>query len=101
MDEDYSKKPQKNPVYPNLHLNTKEVPEIKDWETGKTYTLLITVKQLTKNETHESASWSGKGSSTAGFKIVKVKAANEGTQIKDMPLNKAKKALAAQKRKDY
>lgn len=102
MVEDYPTVSKTKKVhYPELHINMKDLPEIKNWETGKTYTLTITVKQLTKNETHASASYSGKGSASAGFEILDIKAANPGKQIKDLPLNQAKKALASQKRKDY
>ena len=36
--------------YPTVHFNSKELPEIKDWEVGKTYELKLKVKQKSMRE---------------------------------------------------
>lgn len=36
--------------YPHLDLSSDEIPEIKKWEVGKTYKLVLEVKQTSKRE---------------------------------------------------
>lgn len=31
---------------PNLYLNSKQIPEIKDWEVGKSYKIVLEVKEV-------------------------------------------------------
>lgn len=42
--------PSKEKWYPSIHLSSKELPELKKWEVGKTYTLILEVKQKSKTE---------------------------------------------------
>ena len=51
--------------YPSIHLTSKDLPEIKEWEVGKTYHLVLEVKE--KSKTEETP-----GSISASFDIVKI-----------------------------
>lgn len=58
---------------PTLYLTDKDLPELKDWETGKTYKLDITVKQVSKSERD-----TGNGKEMTGtFDITDVKVDND------------------------
>lgn len=46
---------------PSFHVSSNQMPEIKKWEVGKKYKLLVEVEQKSKNETEENVS--------AGFDI--------------------------------
>ncbi len=35
---------------PTVHLNDTQVPEIKDWDVGETYQIVMDVKQTSKSE---------------------------------------------------
>lgn len=35
---------------PTLYLDSKQVPEIKDWEVGETYHVILELRQTSKNE---------------------------------------------------
>ena len=35
---------------PNLHLSDKDLPESKEWETGKSYTVKATIKKVGHSE---------------------------------------------------
>jgi len=39
--------------YPYLNLDSDEVPEVKDWEVGKTYQIVLEVKQTSKSQNKE------------------------------------------------
>lgn len=39
---------------PNFYINAGQMPEIKDWEVGKKYKLVIEVEQKSKNEREDS-----------------------------------------------
>lgn len=36
--------------FPSIHLNQKQLPEIKDWEVGKNYEIALKVRQTSKRE---------------------------------------------------
>lgn len=36
--------------YPHLDLSSDEIPQIKDWEVGKSYKIVLEVKQTSKRE---------------------------------------------------
>lgn len=42
------------PQYPTLYLSSKDLPEIKNWKVGKTYKLIIQVKQTSMREDIEN-----------------------------------------------
>lgn len=71
---------------PTINLSDKDLPEIKDWEVGKTYHLMMVVEQtsLRKNEFLESDK-----EFHASFNIKSVKAVNPD-KIKELT-NKFKK----------
>lgn len=54
---------------PTIHLSVEELPEIKNWETGKEYQLKLKVKQVGKNE-HEHK---GKTTISGSFEVLKAK----------------------------
>lgn len=39
--------------YPNLILRSDKIPEIKNWETGKKYTLKIVIEQKRSGESYD------------------------------------------------
>jgi len=39
---------------PSFYMSAEQMPEIKDWEVGKKYQLIIEVEQISKNE-HENS----------------------------------------------
>jgi|SRR3990167_2890314 len=56
---------------PSFSINAKQMPEIKDWEVGKKYRLVIEVEQKSKNEREDSLD--------ASFEIVAYKHLKEKT----------------------
>ncbi len=36
--------------YPFIHLSSKELPELKKWEVGKTYKIILEIKQKSMSE---------------------------------------------------
>lgn len=58
---------------PRIHLDSKVLPEIKNWSTGKEYTITLKVKMVSKNEGDE---WGENESDRvrAGFKIKSARA---------------------------
>lgn len=65
--------------YPNLTVSADELPAIKDWKVGQTYTVKVSVKMLTYNDTHKTVTYSGEGGAKAGFKILNVESADDKT----------------------
>lgn len=59
------------PYSPSINFDDKQVPEIKDWQVGETYTLILEIKQTSKNENKD-------GSVNAGFDILAYKELNDG-----------------------
>lgn len=52
-----------------LHLSSKDLPEIKKWEVGETYTIALKVKQVGLNlDTYDD-----KKMTTARFEIISAK----------------------------
>ena len=43
-----SESPSREKWYPSLHLTSEDLSEIKNWEVGKTYKLVLEVKQTSK-----------------------------------------------------
>ena len=39
---------------PSFYVSASQMPEIKDWEVGKKYRLMIEVEQKSKNESEDS-----------------------------------------------
>lgn len=52
--------------FSDIYLNAKDHPIIKEWEVGKTYKVMVEMKQLNKNESQKGMS--------AGMKIMSIKA---------------------------
>lgn len=55
---------------PDMNMDSVKMPVMKDMEVGKTYTVKMKMKMLSKSETHPSASWSGDGKLSGGFKMM-------------------------------
>lgn len=51
--------------YPMFHIDIKHLPEAKKWEIGKTYKILLEVKQ----KSIEVSKYEGKEHGSAGFDI--------------------------------
>ena len=55
---------------PTLHLTGKQVPEIKDWDVGEEYEMVVRVKQTSKSENKD-------GMVDASFEVTAYKAMDE------------------------
>ena len=44
------------PYYPSFHISSKELPEIKNWEVGRKYRILLETRQVGKREDEEGIS---------------------------------------------
>ena len=62
---------------PSLHFNEKQVSEVKDWQVGEDYTLMIEVTMTSKNENE-------KGGVSAYFDILSYKEVNDKEMIDNM-----------------
>src|SRR3990167_2170356 len=56
---------------PSFYVDAEQMSEIKDWEVGKKYRLVVEVEQKTKNESEDSVS--------ASFEIIAYKHMKEKT----------------------
>lgn len=41
------------PYFPGVNFDTKQIPEIKEWEVGETYQIVLEIKQTSKSEDKE------------------------------------------------
>lgn len=55
-------------VAPRIHLTAKDLPSIKNWKVGGTYTVTMKLKQTSMQE----GGWDGKQPMSADFKVVSV-----------------------------
>lgn len=56
-----------DPMFPpSLHFSGKQVPEIKKWEVGEKYRMIVEVEQTSKNENKD-------GTVSASFDVVAYK----------------------------
>ena len=51
---------------PYLGIESKQVPEVKDWEVGETYRLVVDLKQTSKSEDRD-------GRVSGGFELIAYK----------------------------
>lgn len=58
---------------PRLTVNVKQLPDIKDWEVGKTYTLEIKGKMISKSQ----GGWDGSQPLEATFEVAGAKTDDE------------------------
>lgn len=68
------------PYSPSVNFDTKQIPEIKDWEVGETYQVVFEIKQMNKSENKD-------GMVNAGFDILGYKILGEDmsdTDIEEM-----------------
>ena len=80
--ESYGDLKEKNRKYlPTLYLDEKQVPDIKDWEVGGEYDIVIRVKQTSKNENHLEDE---ENNLNAGFNIVAYKVLDKDLDDEDM-----------------
>ena len=42
--------PEGDEYYPHLDLSSDEIPEVKSWKVGKTYKIMLEVKQVSMRE---------------------------------------------------
>ncbi len=64
------KDPDKIKHYPDFHIDLSHLPEAKDWEIGKEYTVALKLKMGSMNIRNEKE---GRGTGSAGFDIVGIK----------------------------
>lgn len=48
--ESYNDYPLEHAYFPYLTLNSKQISELKDWEVGETYQIILEIKQKSKSE---------------------------------------------------
>jgi hypothetical protein len=53
---------------PRIHLTVDDLPDIKNWDVGETYTVSMKLKQTSLQE----GGWDGKQPLSADFRIVSV-----------------------------
>lgn len=83
---------------PTLHLDETDLPEIRDWKVGETYTVVLKVKQtgLHKGDMMDG----GKGKFSADFKVESVSVEGEDSpkedagESKDVETSESDKAKA-------
>ena len=46
----------KRKYYPSFHISSKELPEVKNWDVGKKYQILLEARQTGKREDEEGIS---------------------------------------------
>lgn len=66
---------------PNFRANEKQIPEVKKWETGKNYRLIIDIKQTGKHEEREEPVRAE--FDIVGYKVVSNKTVNDEIIKKD------------------
>jgi hypothetical protein len=57
--------PSKEKYYPSIHLSSKDLKEIKNWEVGKTYKVILEIKQKSMSEDADKTI-------SASFDIIKI-----------------------------
>ena len=65
---------------PSMHVSADDLPEIKDWDVGKTYRMEITARQTSKDEYKPN----GKVELSAGFEITKIKPIGEQSKMEKL-----------------
>lgn len=72
---------QKLPYFlPSVHLSSKQMPEIRNWEVGKNYKLVIEVNMRSKNEDERD----GKTNASGSLEIVGYKVLGKAKDIDEM-----------------
>ena len=66
--------------YPTIYFNSKDLPELKDWEVGKTYEMKIRIKQISMLEEKEHISGS--------FNIIGIEVLNKGLNSEQKRIKK-------------
>lgn len=76
---EFMKMEDKLPYYlPSFGLSSKQMPEIRDWEVGKNYKLVIEVNMRSKNEDEREGKTNASGSlELVAYKILKSKSVDE------------------------
>lgn len=68
--------------YPMFHISLEHLPEAKQWEIGKTYKILLEVKQ----KSIEVSKYEGKEHGSAGFDITGIEVQKEKkSDYKELP----------------
>lgn len=74
---------------PTVHFNDSQVPEIKDWSVGKTYQVVLEIKQTSMNQNKDK-------SVDANFEVVAYKCVEDSEDMSDEDIEKLQgKALAS------
>ena len=71
---------------PSIHLDETQVKEIRNWEVGENYTLILEVTQKSKRESEDSSK-----KISASFEIMKIGTPNKGFNHKMMEAFRAGK----------
>lgn len=77
----YAIEEEKLPYYlPSLHLSSKQMPEIRNWEVGSNYKLVIEVNMRSKSEDEKSGKTNASGSlELVAYKVIKEKTIDDMT----------------------
>lgn len=79
--ESYEDFPVGKKYFPSLHFDNKEVSEIKNWEVGKIYQILLEIKQNSKSESKD-------GVVDASFDITAYKVMDDMEDMSDDDMEK-------------
>ena len=74
---------------PRIHLDNKQLPEVKEWEVGEKYKIMLEVKQVDKSEREID----GKTVISGGFEILKAKDATSRGSFSTGAVKVARKGL--------
>lgn len=72
---------EKLPYYlPSFHISSKQMSEIRDWEVGKNYKIVIEVNMKSKSEDERSGVTNASGSlELVAYKVLKTKSIDDMT----------------------
>jgi hypothetical protein len=67
--------------YPSFRIDLEHLPEAKQWEIGKTYNVLLELKQ----KSIEVSKYDGKEMGSAGFDITGIEVQKKKADYKELP----------------
>lgn len=70
---------------PTIRFDDKQLPEIKDWEVGKEYRIVLTVKQIAKRQGEEYPGFNMDGTKKAPDKTISATFKVEDVEVEPEP----------------
>lgn len=70
--------------YPSmLDLDEGDLPEVKDWQVGRTYKVMLTIKQVSSSTNSMPMNDTDKGKVHGRFEVVKAESEDNGEDAKE------------------